>query len=49
MTDLEELDDFLIKAGNTKGVGVRRKIVIIRRWLESFTKRKMEEHKKKYG
>ena len=49
MTDFEELDTFLIKAGNTKGVGVRRKIVIIRRWLDEFGKRKMEEHKKKYG
>jgi len=41
-TDLEELDEFLIKAGNYKGVGVRRKIVIIRQWIDSFIKRKMK-------
>ena len=39
MTALEELDDFLIRAGNCKKVGVRRKVVLIRKWLDAFIKR----------
>ncbi len=45
-TDLEELDEFLIKIGNAKKIGIRRKIVIIRQWLDSFIKRKKNEHSK---
>ena len=41
MTDMEELDAFLIKAASYKRVGVRRKIVTIRKWLDCFVKRKM--------
>jgi hypothetical protein len=43
-TDLEELDEFLVRAGNVKGVGIRKKIVIIRQWLDSFIKRKKKKH-----
>lgn len=44
MTDLEELDDFLIRAANFKKVGIRRKIVIIRKWIDAFIKRKMKKN-----
>ena len=40
MTDLEELNEYLIKAGNFTGVGVRKKIVLVRQWIDSFIKRK---------
>ena len=43
MTDLEELDNFLIRARNFKKVGIRRKIVLIEKWLKAFKKRKIGE------
>jgi len=42
MTDLDELNDFLIRAANLKKVGIRRKIVLIEKWIKSFRKRKID-------
>lgn len=33
-TDMDELNEFLIKAANVKGVGIRRKIVEIEKFLK---------------
>lgn len=46
MTDLEELDNFLVTAASYKKVGVRRKIVLIRKWIDAFVKRKMVQFNK---
>jgi len=46
-TDLDELNEYLIAAGNVKRVGVRKKIVLVRQWLNSFVKRKSKEYKDK--
>ena len=35
---VEELNEFLIKLGNTNGIGIRRKIVIIKKYLENINK-----------
>jgi len=37
-TQLDELNEFLIKLGNTDGIGIRRKIVIIKKYLEKLIK-----------
>ncbi len=37
-TQLDELNEFLIKLGNTNGIGIRRKIVIIKKYLENIGK-----------
>jgi hypothetical protein len=35
-TQLDELNEFLIKLGNTDGIGIRRKIVAIKKYLEKL-------------
>lgn len=42
MTDLDQLNDFLIKLGNAK-IGVRRKIVLLQRYIDSAKKKAHED------
>jgi len=37
-TQLDELNEFLVKLGNADQIGIRRKIVIIKKYLEKLTK-----------
>ena len=37
-TQLDELNEFLIKLGNTDGIGIHRKIVVIKKYLEKLIK-----------
>lgn len=39
-TQLDELNGFLIKLGNADGIGIRRKIVIIKNYLEKLINKK---------
>jgi len=47
MTDLEKLNEFLIKVANYDKVGIRRKILSIRKYIELLEKQseEMEENK----
>ena len=35
-TDMDKLNEFLIKVANVKRVGIRRKVVVIKQYLKSI-------------
>lgn len=38
-SDLENFNAFLIMVANTKGVGIRRKMVVIRKYMDGLTRK----------